>query len=259
MYSRPSSSITREPRPSRKKSGVPPTARKARTGEFTPPGIELLRALKELAAALCHGRSAPMPSKRLREGCARRARTSGASKSAEITASMSAPAASASAALSERDAADGDHRQAASGAPRRDASSGRAHAPAAWSPTRRRCRWPHSRRLAAAAARARGIGVARHADDRARQRRARLRRRSRRRGPRCTPSALDASGELDRVVHDERDAARAAQRARAARACSSASAGREPLSRGTARAPRRPRGSVLDARDEAARVGACRA
>src|SRR5260221_2615272 len=39
MYSRPSSSTRREPRASRKKTGVPPTARNARTGEFTPPGI----------------------------------------------------------------------------------------------------------------------------------------------------------------------------------------------------------------------------
>src|SRR6202795_1284644 len=39
MYSRPSSSVTRAPRPWRMKSGVPPTARKARTGELTPPGM----------------------------------------------------------------------------------------------------------------------------------------------------------------------------------------------------------------------------
>src|SRR5947207_8682111 len=39
MYSRPSSSTRRAPRPSRKKTGVPPTAPKARTGELTPPGI----------------------------------------------------------------------------------------------------------------------------------------------------------------------------------------------------------------------------
>src|SRR5882672_496583 len=39
MYSRPSSSTRRAPRPSRKNTGVPPTARKARTGEFTPPGM----------------------------------------------------------------------------------------------------------------------------------------------------------------------------------------------------------------------------
>src|SRR2546430_6383389 len=39
MYSRASSSRTRAPRPSRKNTGVPPTAPKARTGELTPPGI----------------------------------------------------------------------------------------------------------------------------------------------------------------------------------------------------------------------------
>src|SRR5260221_13310029 len=39
MYSRPSSSTRRAPRPSRKNTGVPPTARNARTGELTPPGI----------------------------------------------------------------------------------------------------------------------------------------------------------------------------------------------------------------------------
>src|SRR5471030_3326134 len=39
MYSRPSSSTTRAPRPSRRKTGVPPTARNARTGELTPPGM----------------------------------------------------------------------------------------------------------------------------------------------------------------------------------------------------------------------------
>src|SRR5437764_11271161 len=39
MYSRPSSSTRPVPRPSRKHTGVPPTAPKARTGELTPPGI----------------------------------------------------------------------------------------------------------------------------------------------------------------------------------------------------------------------------
>src|SRR5207237_3921014 len=39
MYSRASSSRTRAPRPSRKNTGVPPTAPNARTGEFTPPGM----------------------------------------------------------------------------------------------------------------------------------------------------------------------------------------------------------------------------
>src|SRR4051812_1881195 len=39
MYSRPSTSTTREPLPLATKYGVPPTERKARTGEFTPPGM----------------------------------------------------------------------------------------------------------------------------------------------------------------------------------------------------------------------------
>src|SRR5438045_1279813 len=48
MYSRPSSSVRRAPRPERKKSGVPPTARKARTGEFTPPGMRACERSKRL-------------------------------------------------------------------------------------------------------------------------------------------------------------------------------------------------------------------
>ncbi len=39
MYALPSTSQMREPSALRMKSGVPPTAWKARTGEFTPPGI----------------------------------------------------------------------------------------------------------------------------------------------------------------------------------------------------------------------------
>ena len=39
MYSWPSASHIREPSALRMKRGVPPTALKARTGEFTPPGI----------------------------------------------------------------------------------------------------------------------------------------------------------------------------------------------------------------------------
>src|SRR5258706_12314124 len=46
MYSRPSSSVRRAPRPSRKNTGVPPTARNARTGEFTPPGMSLCERSK---------------------------------------------------------------------------------------------------------------------------------------------------------------------------------------------------------------------
>src|SRR3954469_5999239 len=38
-YSRPSTSVSRAPAAERMKRGVPPTARKARTGEFTPPAV----------------------------------------------------------------------------------------------------------------------------------------------------------------------------------------------------------------------------
>ena len=38
-YSRPSASVRYGPRPLTMNRGVPPTARNARTGEFTPPGI----------------------------------------------------------------------------------------------------------------------------------------------------------------------------------------------------------------------------
>src|SRR5881394_3639401 len=41
MYSRPSASQMRLPSPRSMKRGVPPTARNARTGEFTPPGMTL--------------------------------------------------------------------------------------------------------------------------------------------------------------------------------------------------------------------------
>src|SRR5215472_1725154 len=41
MYSRPSASQMRLPSPRSMKRGTPPTARKARTGEFTPPGMVL--------------------------------------------------------------------------------------------------------------------------------------------------------------------------------------------------------------------------
>src|SRR5579864_5424894 len=40
MYSLPSASHMREPSPRTMNGGSPPTARKARTGEFTPPGIK---------------------------------------------------------------------------------------------------------------------------------------------------------------------------------------------------------------------------
>ncbi len=38
-YSRPSASVRYGPLPDTMKRGVPPTARKARTGELTPPGV----------------------------------------------------------------------------------------------------------------------------------------------------------------------------------------------------------------------------
>src|SRR5215831_16621557 len=41
MYSFSSASHIRDPRPLTMKGGSPPTARKARTGEFTPPGKSL--------------------------------------------------------------------------------------------------------------------------------------------------------------------------------------------------------------------------
>src|SRR5437868_14274715 len=59
MYSRPSSSTRRAPRPSRKNRGVPPTAPKARTGELTPPGISSRKRSNSarLVAYLVVGRS----------------------------------------------------------------------------------------------------------------------------------------------------------------------------------------------------------
>ena len=39
MYELPSTSKMREPSPRAMNRGVPPTPRKARTGEFTPPGM----------------------------------------------------------------------------------------------------------------------------------------------------------------------------------------------------------------------------
>src|SRR5437667_12810257 len=46
MYSWPSTSQTRAPLARSTKKGWPPTARKARTGEFTPPGIYLSASAK---------------------------------------------------------------------------------------------------------------------------------------------------------------------------------------------------------------------
>ena len=51
MYSRPSTSQRREPSARSMTSGVPPTARNARTGLFTPPTRIFLRALEKFARA----------------------------------------------------------------------------------------------------------------------------------------------------------------------------------------------------------------
>ena len=50
-YRWPSTSVSQAPRPSRKKTGVPPTPRNARTGEFTPPGITRPGAIEQTLAA----------------------------------------------------------------------------------------------------------------------------------------------------------------------------------------------------------------
>src|SRR5688572_10716913 len=52
MYSRPSTSQTRAPRARSMKRGKPPTARNARTGEFTPPGIRRTARANSSALAL---------------------------------------------------------------------------------------------------------------------------------------------------------------------------------------------------------------
>ncbi len=44
MYSLPSTSMMRDPLPRAMNGGVPPTLRKARTGELTPPGMTLRAA-----------------------------------------------------------------------------------------------------------------------------------------------------------------------------------------------------------------------
>jgi hypothetical protein len=46
MYSFPVQSVMQAPLADAIKTGVPPTARKARTGELTPPAIDWLAALK---------------------------------------------------------------------------------------------------------------------------------------------------------------------------------------------------------------------
>src|SRR5438477_10792133 len=53
MYSWPSTSQTRAPLARSTKNGCPPTARKARTGEFTPPGIYLSASAKSCSDLDC--------------------------------------------------------------------------------------------------------------------------------------------------------------------------------------------------------------
>ena len=50
MNSRPSADQTREPLARAKKMGSPPTPRKARTGEFTPPGMYLQASWNRLTS-----------------------------------------------------------------------------------------------------------------------------------------------------------------------------------------------------------------
>src|SRR3989442_12718969 len=52
MYSRPSTSARLEPWPCATKKGVPPTARNARTGELTPPGITRWARSKRLSLVM---------------------------------------------------------------------------------------------------------------------------------------------------------------------------------------------------------------
>src|SRR6516162_8601526 len=53
MYSLPSTSQSREPLAFATKNGSPPTLRKARTGEFTPPGINRLASAKRVELVMC--------------------------------------------------------------------------------------------------------------------------------------------------------------------------------------------------------------
>ena len=50
-YSFPSTSVSHAPFASRMKRGVPPTALKARTGEFTPPGVTAFARAKSASDA----------------------------------------------------------------------------------------------------------------------------------------------------------------------------------------------------------------
>ena len=60
MYSLPSTSKMWEPSPRAMKRGVPPTPRKARTGEFTPPGMDSwARAKSASDCAMVHTRVSP--------------------------------------------------------------------------------------------------------------------------------------------------------------------------------------------------------
>src|SRR4029077_14674065 len=53
MYSLPSTSQSREPLAFATKNGSPPTLRKARTGEFTPPGMNRLASAKRVELVMC--------------------------------------------------------------------------------------------------------------------------------------------------------------------------------------------------------------
>ena len=59
-YSLPSTSVSRAPAAERMKRGVPPTAEKARTGEFTPPGVtRRARSMSALEASVGRGGVTP--------------------------------------------------------------------------------------------------------------------------------------------------------------------------------------------------------
>src|SRR6266699_1780762 len=64
MYSLPSTSHRSAPRPREKNSGSPPTALKARTGEFTPPGMTW-RAFSNRLREMAPTGSAPEQARRL--------------------------------------------------------------------------------------------------------------------------------------------------------------------------------------------------
>jgi hypothetical protein len=119
MYSRPSSSVRRAPRPSRKNTGVPPTARKARTGEFTPPGKEALGSLKQLFAAFVHGSGPLRAIEESGEGARRGTHVGGVEERGDDGEHVGARGHHARRVL-QGDAADRRHRQARSGARMRE-------------------------------------------------------------------------------------------------------------------------------------------